>query len=167
MKIGLQTWGTEGDIRPFIALAAGLRRAGHDVTLAVTEIRNKNFSEFSDMLDIPIQHIGHIDCDDAMFKKIASGIFSTLDPVKKGKKLLENFFYPVAESMLKAAKELCLENDLVIGHFFCLSAQDSGKAKQLSHYQCVHRSPVTVPIYAVSGVSFFPKTDKYNLVENG
>ena len=118
MKIGLQTWGTEGDLRPFIALAAGLHRAGHDVTLAVTEIRNKSFSEFSDRLNFPIHHIGHIDCDDAQFKKIASEIFSTLDPVKKGKKLLENFFYPAAESMLKAAKELCLENDLVIGHFF-------------------------------------------------
>ena len=28
MKIGLQTWGSEGDIQPFIALAAGLRKRG-------------------------------------------------------------------------------------------------------------------------------------------
>lgn len=118
MKIGLQTWGTEGDIRPFIALAAGLHRAGHDVTLAVTEIRNKDFSEFSERLDFSIQHIGHIYCDDAQFKKLASEIFNTLDPVKKGKILLENFFYPAADDMLDASKELCSENDLVIGHFF-------------------------------------------------
>lgn len=25
MKIGLQTWGTEGDVRPFLALAAAKR----------------------------------------------------------------------------------------------------------------------------------------------
>jgi UDP:flavonoid glycosyltransferase YjiC (YdhE family) len=118
MKIGLQTWGTEGDIRPFIALAAGLRRAGHDVTLAVTEIRNKDFSEFSETLNIPIQHIGHIECDDVRFKKIAAEIFRSLNPVKKGLKLLENFFYPAADDMLEAAKKLSLENDLVIGHFF-------------------------------------------------
>ncbi len=38
MNIGIQTWGSEGDVRPFLALAAGLRAAGHDVTLAVTRV---------------------------------------------------------------------------------------------------------------------------------
>ena len=37
MKIGLQAWGSEGDIQPFTALAAGLVQAGQDVTLLVTE----------------------------------------------------------------------------------------------------------------------------------
>jgi UDP:flavonoid glycosyltransferase YjiC (YdhE family) len=32
MKIGLQTWGSEGDIQPFITLAGGLVCAGHEVT---------------------------------------------------------------------------------------------------------------------------------------
>jgi len=29
MRIGLQTWGSEGDIRPLLALAGGLQSAGH------------------------------------------------------------------------------------------------------------------------------------------
>jgi UDP:flavonoid glycosyltransferase YjiC (YdhE family) len=33
MKIGLQAWGSEGDIRPLIALSHGLARRGHDVEL--------------------------------------------------------------------------------------------------------------------------------------
>ena len=41
MKIGIQTWGSEGDVRPFVALAGGLSEAGHEVTLAVTDVRNK------------------------------------------------------------------------------------------------------------------------------
>jgi hypothetical protein len=36
MKIGIQTWGSHGDIRPFVALADGLQAAGHEVTLVVT-----------------------------------------------------------------------------------------------------------------------------------
>ena len=28
MRIGLQSWGTEGDLRPFLALGAELRRRG-------------------------------------------------------------------------------------------------------------------------------------------
>ncbi len=34
-KIGIQIWGSEGDIRPFIALTGGLLTGGHDVTLEV------------------------------------------------------------------------------------------------------------------------------------
>ncbi len=33
MKIGVQTWGSEGDLRPFFALCEGLAQAGHDVSL--------------------------------------------------------------------------------------------------------------------------------------
>jgi UDP:flavonoid glycosyltransferase YjiC (YdhE family) len=44
MKIGLQAWGSEGDIRPFTALAAGLTKAGHDVTLVVTDNAGRDYS---------------------------------------------------------------------------------------------------------------------------
>jgi hypothetical protein len=41
MRIGLQTWGSEGDIQPFVALADGLQKAGHEVTLVITSVENK------------------------------------------------------------------------------------------------------------------------------
>ena len=44
MRIGLQTWGSEGDVQPFIALAAGLARAGHEVTLVVTDNAGRDYS---------------------------------------------------------------------------------------------------------------------------
>jgi len=64
MKIGIQTWGTEGDVRPFIALAGGLSAAGHEVTLAVTEIRNKRYIQFGERLGFSIRHIGHLDLNE-------------------------------------------------------------------------------------------------------
>jgi hypothetical protein len=36
MKIGMQTWGSHGDIRPFLAFAEGLQAAGNDVHLMST-----------------------------------------------------------------------------------------------------------------------------------
>ena len=36
MKIGMQTWGSHGDIRPFLALAEGLQAAGNEVHLVIT-----------------------------------------------------------------------------------------------------------------------------------
>jgi hypothetical protein len=47
------------DIHPFLALAGGLSDAGHDVTLAVTEITNKQFTSFSERLDFTVRHVGH------------------------------------------------------------------------------------------------------------
>src|SRR5260370_34314540 len=43
MRILLQTWGTDGDIRPFIALGAGLVLRRHTVTLAVGSLDDKDY----------------------------------------------------------------------------------------------------------------------------
>jgi len=43
MKIGIQTWGSNGDIRPMLALADGLQKAGHQVTLVVSSIDNHSY----------------------------------------------------------------------------------------------------------------------------
>ncbi|MGF1494235.1 MAG: glycosyltransferase [Microcoleaceae cyanobacterium] len=36
-RITLTTWGSLGDLHPFIALGLGLRDRGHDIVLATTE----------------------------------------------------------------------------------------------------------------------------------
>ena len=55
MKIGIQTWGSNGDIRPLIALANGLQQNGHTVTLAVTSLDNRNYSEECSSFNIRYQ----------------------------------------------------------------------------------------------------------------
>ena len=47
MRIGLQAWGSEGDIQPITALAAGLVNKGHEVTLAVTDNIGRDYSELA------------------------------------------------------------------------------------------------------------------------
>ena len=47
MRIGLQAWGSEGDIQPFTALAAGLVKAGHEVTLVVTDNIGRDYSDLA------------------------------------------------------------------------------------------------------------------------
>jgi UDP:flavonoid glycosyltransferase YjiC (YdhE family) len=82
MRIGIQTWGTEGDVRPFIALAGGLSAAGHDVTLAVTEITNQQFSAFGERMNFKIRHVGHIDIDERRFKELSASVFNEWNPLK-------------------------------------------------------------------------------------
>lgn len=52
MKIAIQTWGSNGDIRPMLALADGLTQAGHTITVAISSIDNKDYSELCKQLNI-------------------------------------------------------------------------------------------------------------------
>src|SRR4051812_28046480 len=47
MKIGIQTWGTRGDINPMLALAQGLQKNGHDVVFYYTCFTGVDFRQFS------------------------------------------------------------------------------------------------------------------------
>ena len=44
MRVGILTWGSEGDLRPFLALSEGLSAAGHDVRLAYAPAEGRDYS---------------------------------------------------------------------------------------------------------------------------
>jgi sterol 3beta-glucosyltransferase len=58
-RLGIQTWGSEGDVRPFLALASGLAKKGHHVTVVATtgfnvayaRIASANGFTFSNLFD--------------------------------------------------------------------------------------------------------------------
>jgi UDP:flavonoid glycosyltransferase YjiC (YdhE family) len=119
MKIGLQAWGSEGDIRPFTALAAGLTTAGHDVTLVVTDNAGRDYSDLAQrygykLKSLPSPNIP--DKDEAA--RIWQAIIDVGNPIKQAEMIMTYGFDPVMENMYLAAKELCADNELVIGHFF-------------------------------------------------
>lgn len=118
MKIGLQTWGTDGDFFPFLALAIGLKNAGHQVTIAYTSINGTDYSEHTTYAEgiklIKANAEGRISGDTnpyAIDAKAGSFVEYT--------QLLEQYFDPHSEAMYEASKKLCQENDLVIGHAVC------------------------------------------------
>ena len=43
MRVGIQGWGSEGDLRPLLALAIQLRRRGHEVRLVLSPIDGHNY----------------------------------------------------------------------------------------------------------------------------
>ena len=47
MRIGLQTWGAECDLRPFYALANELASRGHEVRLVTTNAEGRDVKEFA------------------------------------------------------------------------------------------------------------------------
>jgi UDP:flavonoid glycosyltransferase YjiC (YdhE family) len=119
MKIGLQTWGSEGDIRPFTALAAGLVDAGHEVTLAVTDNIGRDYSAVANKYGFKLIAVPNPEMHEpAEVEAVWREIISAGNPIKQAKLVMEYGFDPAMEAMYVAARELCAANDAVIGHFF-------------------------------------------------
>lgn len=117
MKVGMQVCGSEGDVRPFLALAHGLRTAGHDVTLVTADGTNTDFTAIAERLGVVLRAINYdeyLDRDEILL--IFRRLFRTRDVGKQLQYLLTHLAEPVREALLSEAKTLCAANDLVIGN---------------------------------------------------
>lgn len=163
MKIGIQTWGSTGDIRPFIALATGLQAAGHDVTLFATDIDNRDYSEFAEKAGFAINHIATPVIEDpAELDRIGLACINAGNPLTQSKIIIKEMFEPVIEQMYEAALELCQNSDVVIRHFFLHPTQIAAEkfnipeiTVQMAHYTVPSRqlSPPGLPNF---GKWFYP-----------
>jgi UDP:flavonoid glycosyltransferase YjiC (YdhE family) len=155
MRIGLQTWGTDGDIRPFIALAGGLSANGHHVTLAVTSVDTKDYTSYAQSLNFEIIH-----AHDTYRKwgadrvsQVKRNIVST-KPIDQVTHLYEDLLEPAVDEMYEISTRLCNENDAVVGYFILhplqLAALKKGRPYATAvwspdFYPSRHRPPSSVP----------------------
>ena len=115
MKIGIQTWGSNGDIRPMIALADGLQKAGHTVTIAVTSLDNRSYADECAAFNISYQQIP--ECLDFDLEAFAQLTFR-MNTKQWLETLLDIAFFPYEAIIYQTSKQLAENNDLVIGHHF-------------------------------------------------
>ncbi|MDD2774657.1 MAG: glycosyltransferase [Gallionella sp.] len=140
MKIGIQTWGSTGDIMPFIALADGLIQAGHQVTLVVSSIDNRSYQETCESLGIPYRQIpAHIDFDVREFSQRTLRMNTRQWLIV----LLEATFFPYEQEIYQAAIQLVAEHDLVIGHNFLYPLKLAAKKHHKPHISVMYW-PVTI-----------------------
>jgi sterol 3beta-glucosyltransferase len=119
MKIGMQTWGSHGDIRPFLALAQGLQAAGHEVTLLITCVDHALYQSMDNHKGVKIKMVASpVIVDPAEGAQVALTIFNTRNALKQLSLIFSKLFAPAETAMREAAAQLCQESDLLIGHFF-------------------------------------------------
>lgn len=117
MRIGIQTWGSEGDVNPFIALAGGLAKAGHKVTLAITCMERKSYARFAEQLGFSLGTVDYIGKSDEEFILVSEKLRASSNPLRQLRVVLDEMFEPGVSAMYETAQSLCAENDLIIGHF--------------------------------------------------
>jgi UDP:flavonoid glycosyltransferase YjiC (YdhE family) len=132
MRIALQTYGTKGDVLPFIALGMALIRAGHTVTLAATCIDGQDYRNICqrngiryipvpDSINIPsckLQHIG----------------LST-NPIRSMIETLNVTMVPFLDPICDTAEMLCSTHDCIVSHFGlfpCRAAAKKANIPQIS-----------------------------------
>ena len=130
MKIGIQTWGSNGDVRPLIALADGLQNAGHTVTLVVSSIDNRSYQETCERLAINYLHIpARIDFD---MEGFAQRTFR-MNTLQWLITLLEVSFFPYEAEIYQASQQLAADNDVLIGHHFLYPLKLAAKKQNKPH----------------------------------
>jgi sterol 3beta-glucosyltransferase len=115
MNIAIQTWGSNGDIRPLIALAHGLQQAGHRVTLAVTSIDNQSYQSICEQLKIRYLQIPRqVEFNLEAFAEQTAHMYSW----QWLKALLEQAYFPLEPTLFETAQQLAATHDCLIGHHF-------------------------------------------------
>lgn len=126
MKIGLQTWGSEGDVRPFLALASGLASRGHEVMLAITSPSGRDYSSYVSVSNFKILHASdtYREWNQERISLITyQKLIQEKNPLKVMESMSAEFFEPAVDEMYELSKTLCEENDIVIGHFLVHTLQ--------------------------------------------
>jgi len=119
MRIGLQAWGSEGDIQPFTALASGLVKAGHEVTLVVTDNIGRDDSDLAKRFGYRLVAVPNPENPSPeQAQNVWRQLIDLGNPIRQAELIVKHGFDPVMEERYAASKKLCERSDAVIGHFF-------------------------------------------------
>lgn len=157
MKIGIQTWGSHGDIRPFIALADGLKADGHDVTLAFTCVDSDRYNSLTTPAGVSMRAVASPAIPDPeQLRNSGQALIDERDPIRQTQLAIERFLLPVEPELFEASERLCVENELVIGHYFLYTLATAAER---------HSRPYASVALAHGGVpsTFYPPTGIPNL----
>lgn len=144
MKIGMLTWGSHGDIRPFLALADGLQAAGHDVHLVITCLDDMEPDRYRSANGARVSVLAPFSLSPEEIQRVAQSIYAIRNPMTQLAALLEQVFQPAEQDMLHAAQALCAESDLLVGHYFVYPLQIAAERAGLP-YASVLLSHAGVP----------------------
>ena len=117
MKIGIQTWGSEGDIRPMVALGHGLVQRGHDVELVYTDIANRQYEQVAASLGMTARAVATpVIADENELYEIGLRVINARNPLVDGKIVFDRLLRPVEDAIFAAAVDLCRRSDIIVSH---------------------------------------------------
>jgi sterol 3beta-glucosyltransferase/vancomycin aglycone glucosyltransferase len=124
VRIGIQTWGSEGDIRPFVALGHALASRGHEVEMLYTEISERRYDVVARSLGLTARAVASpIIADEASLYEIGLKILNARNPLHQGLLISKHMLEPVMAPMYEAGLDLARRSDLLIHHYILHAAR--------------------------------------------
>jgi sterol 3beta-glucosyltransferase/vancomycin aglycone glucosyltransferase len=124
LRIGIQTWGSEGDIRPFVALGHALSRRGHDVELLYTEIGERRYEAAADALGFRARAVASpVIADRETLYEIGLEAINARDQLQQGLIISRRLLEPVTRPIYEAGLELARRSDAFVHHFILHAAR--------------------------------------------
>ena len=124
MRIGIQTWGSEGDIRPFIALGHALTQRGHQVEMLYTEIGERRYEAVAEALGFRAGAVASpVVADAGTLYEIGLDAINARDQLQQGLIISRRLLEPVIPQIYEAGLELARRSDLLVHHFILHAAR--------------------------------------------
>ena len=141
MRVGIQGWGSEGDLRPLIALAARLRARGHEASMVFTPVDGKDYRPACEALGASLATVP--ETNGVTIQSLVADAKSS-DPTKVINKVLALTFDPHVEAMYEAGKSLCARADVVVAASTCWTLKAASLEARTPH-AVVDYTPALVP----------------------
>ncbi len=137
MRTSLLTYGTRGDVQPFVALAAGLQRAGHSVRLAAPQ----RFAGLAAQHNVPFAALPGDP------EELSRALNDARGPVTQIR-AVARFAFAIAGEVARAAFAACDDADLIVhGLLFTTGAHSLARAKGIPDVS-VQSMPLFAPTRA-------------------
>jgi sterol 3beta-glucosyltransferase len=139
LNIGIFTYGSRGDVQPYIALALGLMENGHQVTLAAPE----NFASFVEGFGIAF-HPLFGNAEEGMNSPLGQSVLQSENTIKLMKyffKVLRRIKIPLRKSYLEAFDKV----DFIIANLATLQITSAIAEKQNKKIAFTYFMPPVVP----------------------
>ncbi|HEX6819244.1 MAG TPA: glycosyltransferase, partial [Ktedonobacterales bacterium] len=136
--IVLTTFGSSGDLNPYVALGLGLRSRGHDVVFAVEEA----FRAMVEEAGFPVRHLS----GEAMsvLGTHVDGLVGRSTPLRSLRVLIEQYLLPTLRPRIDDLLAACEGADLLVAATTQVAASFVAELKQLP-LVTVTLTPITVP----------------------
>lgn len=139
MKIGIYTYGTRGDVQPYIALALGLMDKGHQVTISAPS----DFKDFVEGFGVTFQGL-YGNAEEIMNSEEGQNVLKTENSIKLMKyffKVLNNMKAPLRKSYFEAISKV----DFIIANAATLPIVSAIAEKQNKKVALTYFMPPVVP----------------------
>lgn len=118
MRIRLYSWGSEGDIRPFFALARGLGRAGHDAEVSYVAVDGRDYGALAASIGIRARQVAasEIASAHANHHAASEALAGRGNPLTQIRTVLEELLDPAVEAMWADAESTLDACDVAVVH---------------------------------------------------